>query len=64
MESILYTAMIEAEDGIHLFQKKISDHTAQYEDFEFAMQDKAAEMNGDLLCIYAPDDIVETVTID
>lgn len=63
MESTLYTALIETDDGIHMIRKSISDHTAEYEDFEFAMQRKADDLNGDLLCIYAPDDIVEDVTI-
>jgi len=63
MDNTLYTAMIEANDGIHLFRKEISDPTAEYEDFEYAMQDKSADLEGELLCIYSPDDIVEDTTL-
>lgn len=63
MDKTYYTAMIEANDGIHLFRKEISDPTAEYEDFEYAVQDKAADLEGDLLCIYCPDDIVEDTTL-
>ena len=64
MEKTIYTAIIEADDGIHLVRKTISDPTAEYEDFEYAMQDKAAALDGELQCIYAPDDVVEDVTLD
>ena len=64
MSKTLYTAMIEAEDGLHLFRKNISDHNAQYEDFEIAMEDKADDLDGELLTIYAPGDIVEDVTLE
>ena len=38
MEKTMYTAVIDAKDGIHLIRKSISDPTAQYEDFEIAME--------------------------
>lgn len=64
LEETLYTAVIESDNGIHLLRKNIYDHTAQYEDFECAMQNKAEELHGELHCIYCPDDIVEDVTIE
>jgi len=64
MEKTIYTAVIEAEDGIHLVHKAITDSTAQYEDFEFSMQDKATALNGELHCIFSPEDVVEDVTLD
>jgi len=63
MESTLYIALIETEDGIYIFRKNISDPTAEYEDFEFSMQQKADDLNGDLLCIYCDDDIIEDTTL-
>lgn len=63
MDKTLYTAIIETNDGIHLVRKEISDPTAEYEDFEYAMQNKAADLDGELLCIYCPDDIVEDTTL-
>ena len=63
MEKTMYTAVIDAKDGIHLIRKSISDPTAQYEDFEIAMQHKADDLDGELCCIYAPDDVVEDVTL-
>jgi len=63
MEKTLYTAVIEADDGIHLIRKGISDPTAEYEDFEIAMENKADELDGELYCIYCPDDVVEDVTL-
>ena len=64
MEKTLYTAIIESEDGIHLFRKAIADPGARYEDFEIDMERKADELGGELYCIYAPEDVVEDVTID
>ena len=64
MEKTLYTALIEADDGIHLVRKNISDPDAEYEDFEFSMQNKADDINGELHCIYCDDDIVEDITVD
>lgn len=63
MEKTLYTAIIEANDGIHLIRKEISDPNAEYEDFEYAMQNKAADLDGELHCIYSPEDIVEDITL-
>lgn len=63
MEKTLYTALIEANDGIHLIRKEISDPNAEYEDFEFAMQDKASELDGELHCIYCQEDVVEDTTL-
>lgn len=64
MEKTLYTAVIEAADGIHLIKKNIADPTGEYEDFEFAMQKKAEELSGELHCIYCTDDIVEDTTLE
>jgi len=64
MEKTLYTAMIEAEDGIHIIRKAIADPTAEYEDFEIAMENKANDLGGDLLTIYEPDDVIEDVTLE
>ena len=63
MEKTLYTAIIEANDGIHLIRKAISDPTAEYEDFEIQMENKAEELNGELHTIYAPEDVVEDTTL-
>lgn len=63
MDKTLYTAIIENDAGIHLFRKEISDPTAEYEDFEYAMQNKAADLDGELLCIYCQEDIVEDITL-
>ena len=63
MEKTLYTALIEADDGIHLIRKEISDPTAEYEDFEIAMEDKANDLSGELHLIYAEEDVVEDVTL-
>lgn len=63
MDKTLYTAIIETNDGIHLVRKEISDPTAEYEDFEYAMQNKAADLDGELLCIYCQEDIVEDITL-
>lgn len=63
MEKTLYTAVIETEDGIHLIRKEISDPTAEYEDFEIEAENRADKLDGELLVIYSPEDIVEDVTI-
>jgi len=63
MKETRYTALIEADDGIHLVHKLISDPTAQYEDFEIAMEDKANDLSGELHLIYADEDVVEDVTL-
>lgn len=64
MDKTLYTAIIETNDGIHMVRKEISDPTAEYEDFEYAMQNKATDLDGELLCIYCQDDIVEDITME
>lgn len=64
MEKTLYTAIIENDDGIHLIRKAISDPTAEYEDFEIAMENKADDLDGELHCIYCQDDIVEDTTLE
>ena len=64
MEKTRYTALIEADDGIHLFRKVISDPTAEYEDFEIAMEHKADDLSGELHVIFADDDIVEDTTLE
>lgn len=64
MEKTLYTALIEADDGIHLIRKAISDPNGEYEDFEVAMDTKANDLGGDLHIIYAEDDIVEDTTLE
>ena len=63
MEKTLYTAIIEADDGIHLIRKAISDPTAEYENFEIEMEHKADDLSGELHVIYSPDDIVEDITL-
>lgn len=63
-EKTMYTAVIEANDGIHLIRKNISDPTGEYEDFEFAMQNKANDLDGELHVIYAPEDVVEDITLE
>lgn len=64
MEKTLYTALIEADDGIHLIRKMIADPNGEYEDFEVAMDTKANDLGGDLHIIYAEDDIVEDITLE
>ena len=64
MEKTLYTAVIEADDGIHLIRKAISDPNAEYEDFEIAMENKAADLDGELHLIYAQEDVVEDTTLE
>lgn len=64
MDKTLYTAIIETNDGIHMVRKEISDPTAEYEDFEYVVQNKAADLDGELLCIYGQDDIVEDITLE
>lgn len=63
MDKTVYTALIEAEDGIHIFHKAISDPAGEYEDFEYAMQNKADDLEGELFGPYSDEDIVEDVTI-
>ena len=63
-KSTLYTAVIEADDGIHLIRKEIADPTGEYEDFEVAMNTKADNLGGELHVIYAQDDIVEDITLE
>ena len=64
MEKTLYTALIEANDGIHLVRKAIEDPTAEYEDFEIAMENKADQLDGELHVIYSAGDVVEDVTLE
>lgn len=63
MKKTLYTAIIENDAGIHLFRKEISDPTAEYEDFEIAMQNKADELDGELYCIFCQEDVVDDITL-
>lgn len=63
MKKTLYTAIIETEEGIHLIRKEISDPNAEYEDFEIEMQNKAADLDGELHCIYCQEDVVEDTTL-
>lgn len=64
MKKTMYTALIEANDGIHLIRKEIEDPTAEYEDFEIAMENKADQLDGELHTIYSADDIVEDITLE
>lgn len=64
MKKTLYTAMISADDGIHIIRKEVSDEHGAFEDFEYAMQDKANALPGDLFGPYCQDDVVEDVTIE
>ena len=64
MEKTVYTALIEDDAGIHLIHKAVPDEDpAAYEDFEIAMEHKAADLDGELHCIYCQDDIVEDTTL-
>ena len=63
MKKTLYTAIIETEEGIHLIRKEISDPNAEYEDYEIEMQNKAADLDGELHCIYCQEDVVEDTTL-
>lgn len=63
-EPTVYTAIIEADDGIHLIRKAITDPTGEYEDFEIAMENKANDLGGELHVIYAPEDVVEDTTLE
>lgn len=63
METTLYTALISANDGIHVFHKFISDPAAEYEDFELFCQNKTVELDGDLFGPYGADDVVENLTL-
>lgn len=60
----LYKALIENDDGIHVLQREVSDHEAEYEAFEIYCQNRADELDGDLFGPFADEDIVETVTVD
>ena len=64
MDKTLYTAVIEADDGIHMIRKNISDPTGEYEDFEISMQNKAEEIGGELHVIYCDEDVVEDTTLE
>ena len=64
MEKTLYTALINADDGIHIIRKEVSDDHGAYEDFEYAMQDKANDLSGELFGPYCQEDIVEDVTLE
>ena len=63
MNPTLYTALIDADDGIHILHKYISDPTAEFEDFELYCQNKALEIGGELLGPYSAQDIVEDTTL-
>lgn len=64
MKKTLYTALINAEDGVHIIRKNVSDDHGDFEDFEYAMQDKAADLSGDLFGPYCQEDVVEDTTIE
>lgn len=64
MEKTLYTALINADDGVHIIRKEASDDHGAYEDFEYAVQDKASDLNGELFGPYSQDDIVEDITLE
>ena len=64
MEKTLYTALINADDGVHIIRKEVSDDHGAYEDFEYAVQDKANDLNGELFGPYSHDDIVEDITLE
>lgn len=64
MKKTLYTALINAEDGIHIIRKNVSDEHGAFEDFEYAMQDKAGDLSGELFGPYAQEDVVEDTTIE
>ena len=64
MEKTVYTALINAEDGVHIIRKAIADPTAEYEDFEITVQNKADDLDGELFGPYCDEDIVEDVTMD
>lgn len=64
MKKTLYTALINAEDGVHIIRKNVSDDHGAFEDFEYAMQDKAAGLSGELFGPYCQDDVVEDTIIE
>ena len=64
MKKTLFTAMINADDGIHIIRKNVSDEHGAFEDFEYAMQDKANDLSGDLFGPYCQEDIVEDITLE
>ena len=63
MAKTLYSVLINADDGIHIIRKFVPDDPGAYEDFEYAMQDKAHALSGELFGPYCHDDIVEDVTL-
>lgn len=64
MGNTLYTALINANDGVHIYRKSVPDDHGAYEDFEYEVQNKAADMDGELFGPYAPEDVVEDVTLE
>ena len=64
MKKTLFTAMINADDGIHIIRKNVSDEHGAFEDFEYAMQDKANDLSGDLFGPYCQEDVVEDITLE
>lgn len=64
MEKTIYTVLINANDGIHIIHKAVSDEHGAYEDFEYAMQDKANDLDGELFGPYCDEDIVEDITLE
>ena len=64
MKKTLYTAMINADDGIHIIHKNVSDDHGAFEDFEYAMQDKANDLSGDLFGPYCQEDVVEDIILE
>ena len=64
MEKTLYTALINADDGIHIIRKEVSDDHGAYEDFEYAAQNKASDLDGELFGPYCQDDVVEDITLE
>ena len=64
MSNTVYTALIEADDGIHIYRHSVpDDDPAAYEDFEIFIQDKADALEGEYFGPYSSDDIVEETTI-
>ena len=59
----LYKAFIENDDGVHVFQRKISDPEAEFEAFDFFCQNKADAMNGELFGPFTDEDIIETIDV-
>lgn len=63
MEKTLYVSLINADDGVHVFNKEITDPAGEYEDFETFCDNKAAELAGELFGPFAVTDIVEQVVM-